>query len=312
MKMHKRIIVLVLLISALFWTSCRRSNTPDSMLTGEAVIAADEALKPLINAQLDVFHSIYKTSYIECNYLSEYDAINLLLKEDIRLAIVGRPLNEKEVEYFKSKDIVPESIPFAFDAIALIVPASNTTMALSMDQIKKILTGNINDWNQISNSGKSGSIKLIFDTESSGIIRYLNEKLDLKNKISGNVQFAGSNQLVIESIAGNTDGIGFVGYNWLSETESTKVQETLSKLHFIGVSKENNADSAFLPSVSALYNNTYPLSRKLYAIYTDPSASLARGFLALLTSERGQRIIYRCGLKPQNDFQRLIRIIEDF
>ena len=316
MKITKSALIAALLLPAFVWTGCHQSNSGStSMLTGDAVIAADESLKPLINAQLDIFHSIYQFSNIHCRYITEDSAVNLLQKEEIRLAIIGRPLNEKEVEFFKSRELIPESIPMATDAIALIVQTANNTEAFSIEQIKNILSGKITDWSQIEDSGKSGSIQLIFDTESSGIIRYLNEKLELKNQISGNVIFAGSNEQVIDSIAGNANGIGFVGYNWLSETESIKVQEKLKEVHFIGVSATSNAmtgDSAFMPSVSSLYNGKYPLSRKVYAIYTDPSASLARGFLALLTSERGQRIVYRNGLKSEHDFQRLIKIKEDY
>ena len=315
MKTNRGRLFFVLLASTILLMSCGRNRTTESMLTGETTIAADEALKPLINSQLDIFHSIYQASKINCNFVSEYDAINLLLKEEIRLAIVGRPLDEKEAEYFKSKDIIPQSIPFATDAIALIVPSTNGAIALTMNQIKQILSGEISDWNQIEGSGMSGSIPLYFDMESSGIIRYLNEKLVLNNKISGNVKFTGSNEKVIETVAEDKNGIGFVGYNWLSETESIKVQDKLTKIHFVGISDPTNGksgDRAFMPSVSGIYNNTYPLTRKLYAIYTDPAASLARGFLALLTSERGQRAIFRMGLKPENDFQRQIRIIEDY
>lgn len=316
MKTNRGKLFFVLAMSTILLMSCGRTRTTNnSMLTGETTIAADEALKPLVNSQLDIFHSIYQASKVNCKYVSEYDALNLLLKEEIRLAIVGRPLDAKEIEYFKTKDIIPQSIPFATDAIALIVPTSNGTMALTMNQIKQILAGEISDWNQIEGSGMSGSIPLYFDTEASGIIRYLNEKLALNNKISGNVKFTGSNEKVIETVAEDKNGIGFVGYNWLSETESIKVQDKLNKIHFVGVSlpsSGNTVNRAFMPSVSGIYNNTYPLTRKLYAIYTDPAASLARGFLALLTSERGQRAIYRMGLKPENDFQRQIRIIDDY
>ncbi|MGE5394908.1 MAG: PstS family phosphate ABC transporter substrate-binding protein [Candidatus Saccharibacteria bacterium] len=316
MKTNGGKLYFILVMSTFLLMSCGRTRTTnDSMLTGETTIAADEALKPLINAQLDIFHSIYQASKINCKYVSEYDALNLLLKEEIRLAIVGRPLEPKEIDYFKSKDIIPQSIPFATDAIALIVPSSNGTMALKMNQIKQILTGEISDWNQIEGSGMSGSIPLYFDMEASGIIRYMNEKLVLNNKISGNVKFSGSNEKVIDAVIEDKNGIGFVGYNWLSQTESIKVQDKLNKIHFVGISDPTNGksgDQAFMPSVSGIYNKTYPLTRKLYAVYTDPSASLARGFLALLTSERGQRAIYRMGLKPENDFQRQIRIIEDY
>jgi phosphate transport system substrate-binding protein len=295
--------------------ACHRSKkeVPETMLTGTAVIAADEALRPLMNAELEVFQSFYKYSSIDCKFISEYDAINLLLEEKIRLAIVGRPLNQKETDFLKSKEIIPQSIPLAYDAIALIVPSENKITKLTTDQIRQILSGSISDWNQLENSGKSGSIQLIFDTESSGIIRFLDEKLNLNKKISGVMKFAGNSKHLLEMVNENPNGIGFVGYNWLSEPESMRVQEILEKVHLIAVSSNSNdKNSSFLtPSIGSIYNLTYPLTRQVYAIYTDPAASLARGFLAHLTSERGQKIIYRCGLKPENDFQRLIKINKD-
>lgn len=316
MIFRKNPLVFILFLSTFLWTGCHRSkNTvPDTMLSGKAEIAADEALMPLMNAELDVFQSIYKYSSVECKFLSEYEAMNLLLQEKIRLAIVGRPLNQKEIDYFKSRDIVPESIPLAYDAIALIVPTENKILTLTTEQIRLILSGAISDWNQLENSGKSGDIQLIFDAKSSGVIRFLDEKLKLNNKISGNVKFAGNSKNLMDLVSESPNGIGFVGYNWLSENESLKVQETLKRIHLLAISSSPNdgGEKSFMPSVGNIYNDTYPLTRKVYALYTDPSASLARGFLAHLTSERGQKIIYRCGLKPESDFQRLIKIKSGF
>ena len=316
MGTSKRYVGWFVLLMVLISTGCHRANkpVPESMLTGAATIAADEALAPLINAELDVFQNIYKYSSIECKYVSEYDAVNLILQEKIRLAIVGRPLSEKENEFLKSKEIVPESIPLAYDAIALIVNPENKCQTMSLVQIGQILSGEITDWNQISNSGKSGNLQLIFDSESSGVIRYLNEKLKLNKKLSGDIKFAGSSKNVFEMVAENPNGIGFVGFNWMSEAENTNVQLMLKKVNLIAVSNASTAADAnsFIPSVGSIYNNTYPLIRRVYAIYTDPSASLARGFLAHLTSERGQKIIYRMGLKPESDFQRLVNIKKDF
>ena len=313
MKWNKWHLILILFV----FTGCHRSKNaiPDSMLSGQAVIAADEALLPFMKAELDVFHGFYNYSTVDCKFVSEYDAINLLLQEKTRLAIVARPLNEKENDFLKSKQILPESIPLAYDAVALIVHPENQPISLNIGQIAQIMSGNITDWNQLIFSGKAGTIQLVFDAQASGVIRYMNEKLNLKNKISGDIKFAGDSQKVIELVTANANAIGFIGFNWLSEFENIKVQETLTKVSFVAVSATESTvgqPKSFMPSVSSIYNNTYPLIRRVYAIYTDPSASLARGFLAHLTSERGQKIIYRCGLKPENDFQRLISIKKEY
>jgi phosphate transport system substrate-binding protein len=223
--------------------------------------------------------------------------------------MVTRPFNQKEIDYLKSIKINPESILLGYDAIAIITPVSNQTLKLSTQQISKILSGEISDWSQISESGIKGSIKIVFDTESSGIIRALNDSLPLNKKISGDLIFAGDNKKVAETVMSNTNAIGFLGYNWLSETDNLNVQNLRNNLRILAVSKNDvSTDPGFLPSAYNLFNFKYPLIRKVYALYTDPAASLARGFLAHLTSERGMKIIYRVGLKPENDFQREIHI----
>ena len=315
-KMFKTQVIFVFLAVAFLGTGCRRAKkeAPNSMLSGQVTIAADEALRPFVNAELDVFQSIYSYATVNCQFVSEYDAINLLLKEKIRLALVTRPLNQKEIDYFKSIKIHPESIPLAYDAIAVVAHHENKAVALTTRQISGILSGELVNWNQINGSGLTGGIKLIFDSESSGIIRSLNDSLHLNKKISGDIHFAGNSKNLLEMIASDPNAIGFVGYNWLSETESLNVLQILKKLNLIAVSTAFLADStnSFKPSVGSLYNLRYPLTRRIYALYTDPSASLARGFLAHLTSERGQKIIYRMGLKPENDFQRLVNIKNNF
>lgn len=305
----------MVLATLLLASGCRRAKKeiPNTMLTGQAVIAADEALMPLMNAELDVFQSAYSYASIDCRFVSEYDAINLLLQEKIRLAVVARPLNQTEIDFFNSIKIIPESIPLAYDAIAVIVHPENRVEEVTFAQISKIMSGEASEWSQIKDSRMTGNIRQIFDTKSSGIIRSLNDSLHLNNKISGDISFAGNSKNVIDQVASDPGAIGFVGFNWLSENESVKVQEMLGRVKLLAISSASIADSinSFKPSAANLYNHRYPLARKVYAIYTDPAASLARGFLAHLTSERGQKIIYRMGLKPEDDFQRLVKIRKD-
>jgi phosphate transport system substrate-binding protein len=312
--MNRLSVLLIVLFFISFYFGCHRvrKEVPDSMVTGHAVIAADEAILPLVNAEINVFQSLYNFATINCEYGSEYDAINLLLKEKTRLALVTRPLNQKEIEFFKGRSLNSESIPIGFDAIALIIHVDSPLKVLTTSQISGILSGELVNWNQISNSGKDGNIKIVLDSESSGIIRSLNDSLHLNQKIAGVFQFSGSSKKTIETVASDPNAVGFIGFNWLSEMENPTVQNDLKRISFVSVTNGTIADSSYLPTIGNIYNLKYPLTRRVYAIYTDPAASLARGFLAHLTSERGQKIIYRMGLKPENDFQRQIKINKDY
>lgn len=314
--MTKNALLIILSLVVLIGAGCKRAQkeVPASMLTGSVTIAADEALQPLMNAEIDVFQSIYSYSKVQCNFVSEDDAVNQLLQEKIRLALVARPFNQKEIDFFRGKNIIPESIPIAYDAIAVVGNKALKTDVLSTAQLGQILSGEIVNWNQIQNSGMTGQIRLIFDAGSSGIIRSLNDSLHLNKRISGDISFAGSSGNVAEKVAADVNALGFMGYNHLSESESLQVQQRLNSLNLIAVSRSAEPDSAnsFRPWVGSLFNFRYPLIRRVYALYTDPSASLARGFLAHLTSERGQKIIYRMGLKPESDFQREVNVKANF
>lgn len=292
----------------------RTSKIPETILSGKVTIAADESLQPMMNAELNVFQSMYSYAKVDCRFSPENEVLTDLIQEKIRLAIVARPLKQQEIDFFKAKNMPAESIPLSFDAVALIVNPENKAAQLSLDQLRQILSGTITDWAQVTGSGKKGAIRLIFDSKSSGILRSLNDSLHLDNKIAGVISFSGTSSSAISAVAANPDAIGFVGYNWLSENENPEVRCLLEKIKLLAVSKNPNADAHnnYRPSIATIYNRKYPLIREIYAIYTDPAAGLSKGFLAQLTSERGQRIIYRIGLLPANDLQRQILIKSDF
>ena len=313
---NKNILILSFFLFVFLGVGCHRNTkVPETMLSGTIKIVADEDLAPLVKSQLDVFQGIYRYASVKCSYGTEVEAMDSIIKGKTYMALITRPLSQKELDYFKSKDFFPQSFPIAYDGVAVIVNPQNKLNIITTQQITQILSGKITNWSQFEGSGRSESIKLILDSESSGIIRSLNDSLHLNQKISGDYVFAGNSKNVIERIASEPNGIGFVGYSLLSELESPKVQETLNTIHVLGVSAAAVADSTntFKPSLWSLYEKCYPLTRKIYAIYTDPTSSgLTKGFLSHLTSDRGQLLIYRMGLRPEKDFQRLIKIKNDF
>lgn len=304
--------IFVLSFLLLLNTGCNKLKkaVPESVITGEAVIAADESLKPFLDSEIDIFEGIYSSSRISCNYAAEFNAVKMILDEHVRLAIVARPFLSSETEYFRSRSMLPESILLGYDAIAVITNSSNRLKALSKAELSKILKGEIQVWENLQTTGQKGEIRIVFDDKSSGIIRSLNDSLQLGNSVSGNIYFAGSSNRVIEEVSANPDALGLVGFSWLSETDNPRVQALLSSLNVVAVSSSEVADStkSFYPTQANLYNFRYPLMRGVYALFNDPKKTPAHGFLSFLTSERGQRLMYRMGLKPTNDFQRLINI----
>ena len=65
--------------------------------TGEVKIAADETLLSIIDAQEQVFETIYPKANISAVYLPELDMMDLFIKDSISLVIAARGLNPSEM-----------------------------------------------------------------------------------------------------------------------------------------------------------------------------------------------------------------------
>lgn len=70
------------------------------MYSGEIRIAVDESFKPIMEEELQVYQALTPEASITPVYCSEVEAVNLLLKDSVRLAITNRRLTEKELISF--------------------------------------------------------------------------------------------------------------------------------------------------------------------------------------------------------------------
>ncbi len=94
-------------------TSCadkdKNGNVLDTPTAGKITITADEALKPLIDAEIKAFEGIYHNAHIDVRYMSEGEALDGLLKDSARLAIITRRLVESEQKMLLDQTIVPQA-----------------------------------------------------------------------------------------------------------------------------------------------------------------------------------------------------------
>ncbi len=162
-------IVLLAVLSA-----CRsKSDGPtDTYSCGVMSIAADESFEPIIQEEIDVFESLYPLAGIVPRYTTEVEAINLLLKDSVRLAIATRTLTEEEMNSFHSRKFFPREIKLATDGLALIVNRGNPDFLLSVRDFSRILTGEAKNWKEIDPNSPLKSIQVVFDNKNSSTVRY--------------------------------------------------------------------------------------------------------------------------------------------
>ena len=110
----KNILCIYILLFAL--TSCNNESnnkTTDTTTSGEINISCDESLKPIIEAEEAVFEELYPNAELNIIYTNEQNAINLVLQDSARAAIITRKMsNEEEFVQYESglanvKDVTP-------------------------------------------------------------------------------------------------------------------------------------------------------------------------------------------------------------
>ena len=288
----------------------RHSDTPT---TGSIEISVDETFQPIIESEIPVFQGIYTTAKIKANYEPEVDAFNNLLKDSVRLIIVSRPLSIKEREFFANKKFLPKEIQIALDGVAIITHKSNTDTLLTMEQLKKVLLGEINSWKQINPKSKLGPIKVVFDNKNSSTLRFVVDSITNTGNLGKNLSALEHNKEVLDFVEKTPGSMGLIGVSWISDPNDSTELSFLKKVNVMSISREDFAEekNSFPPLQAYINDGRYPLTRSVWMINSDPHFGLAAGFLQFVSSQRGQKIILKAGIIPFTMPIRVVKIKDD-
>ncbi len=289
-------VLIVLLVAAACSTRDKKGNFIDTTTSGSIKIAVDESLKPLFDTEIDTFESLYTRAKIEVVYTSEEDAINQLLKDSVRLAIITRGLLPLEQELFTKKVLKPTQIAVAKEGIGLIVNNSNPDSVISVEQLRDILTGKISNWRQINPKSPSQPIEVVFDQPTSGILRFFKDSLKI-DSIPPNCFAVNGNPAVVDHIASKKNALGLIGVTWINDEDDSTANEFLKRVRVVAMPGAEGGE-AYHPFQGYIAQGQYPLVRKIRIINPEGRAGLGSGFLAFVAGEKGQRIILKAGLVP--------------
>lgn len=304
-------LALVVLLAA-----CRqkpKDGRTDTYTSGTVAIAADESFQPIVEEEIFVFESLYPMADLVPHYVTEVEAVNLLLKDSLRLAITSRRLTPEELYSFNSRKFFPQQIKIATDGLALITNLGNPDTLISVNSIRDVLTGKKTRWKEIYPNSRLGEIQLVFDNKNSSTVRFAIDSICRGKELAGNVSALNTNKEVINFVAKTPGAIGIVGVNWLSDRSDSTGLSFNKEVNVMSVSHSTQPTvlNSFKPYQYYLYTGDYPLARDLYALVNDPRNGLCWGFSGFLTSYRGQLIIQKSGLLPATQAVRVVNVKDE-
>ncbi|HIV85058.1 MAG TPA: substrate-binding domain-containing protein [Candidatus Prevotella intestinigallinarum] len=292
------------LILGLF-ASCKdkpKNGRTDTYSSGTIKFVSDESFSPIIDEQREIFEFVYPKAKLVPIYTNELDGVNMLMKEQVYLAITSRNFTDKEVANLEARRFQPIAIPLAFDGLALIVNNSNPDTIISVNDIKQILSGKVAKWKALYPNSKLDSIEVAFDNKQSSTVHYcVDSLLGGKPINSPNIYAVDKSAEVIDFVEKHPNAIGIVGSNWLNDKRDTTNVTFKRNIRVMGVSRIHPAtvESSWKPYQYYLWNGNYPLVRTIYALLNDPRHGLPWGFANFMSADsRGQRIFFKAGLLP--------------
>ena len=303
-------------ICLLLMASCQGQKKGDgeTLYSGSIKIAVDDSFKPIMEEELQVYRALMPEAEVTPIYCSEVEAINLLLKDSVRLVIANRRLTEKELASFHARKFFPESIPMAVSGIALITNLENADSLLTVGQFRKILLGEITDWKELNPNSRLGKLQVVFDNPNSGLIHYAIDSICDGGKLAPTLTALKTNEEVIAHVAKTPSALGVIGANWVGNKSDTTRLSFNESVRVMSVSNSGHATVAnsYKPYQAYLALREYPLTHIVYILVNDPRMGLPTGLMTFLTGDRGQRIILKSGIVPATQPVRLVNVKDEF
>lgn len=287
------------IVAAALCASCSCSDNkvnPNWLSEDDVAFAADESFQPIVADLSEQFGLLHPESSLKPFYCAEDSAFRLLLADSLQMAIVTRPLSDKEEAVLRQHSLKAQTKHIATDAFALVVNKANADTLITLDDIRGIVSGKITDWSQLSKAKRSGKLKLVFDKSGSSTVRFMKDSINGGAELKGNVYAQGSYEGVVEAVQGDANVIGVISVDRLRAKGDTVMSEFRNlPFNVMKVSRFSGDAATYVrPYQYYIATGQYPLSRKVYVITTDPrSRSMLLTFFHYLRGEKGQLIIQK-------------------
>jgi phosphate transport system substrate-binding protein len=276
---------------------------------GSIRIFADESFKPIIETEVFTFTHLYANANIKPVYKPETDVINDFMNDSVKVIVSSKKLTDAQIQYLRDTLIVARTTTYAYDALAIVTNKANHDTLMKYNDIRDIFVGNVRTWKDIDPRSKLGNIRVIFDNNRSGNIRYFKELFEVKDSLSGSFYAVKSNAEVINYVSRNPDAMGIVSVNWISDKDDPKSMALRNMINLVAISQQYlNDGSYYRPEPGFIYNKSYPFVREVYMISRETFSGLGSGFINWICGEQGQRIVLKSGLVPATMPIRLVQI----
>lgn len=299
--MNKVFIYVLLCFLLVGCKGCFKKTDPkkDDLATrGFIYIAADESYKYILEEEKQVFEYIYPNSEIHILYSDEKTAFERAMVDSIRLVVASTPDNNLMDAYLQKRKIKKRVTAVGRDAVVVITHKNTVATQLRMRHLLGIITGKISNWKQVSDTLPDQTIHVYFDSERSGLARYMAQNyLGGSGSLTG--EAADSTFQLVEMVENDPGSIGLIGFNFISDYHDPRTYKLADRVKVLKMNELRDTNLFCFPSQTTIADSTYPLIRRMMIINKEGKTGLGTGFVSFIAGPKGQRIMLKAGIVPQ-------------
>ena len=204
--------------------------------------------------------------------------IAALINGTTDLANSSRPIKKDEQEKLRSKyGNPPTETAVAKDGVAFYVHESNPVQSLTVEQLRAIYLGDVDNWKQVG--GPDAGIVVYSRENSSGTYVFVKDEVLKGQDYTPRAQTLPGTAAVVNAVSKEKFGIGYGGSAYAKGIKELQVNGVLPKLDTIQAGK-------------------YPLSRDLYMYTRSAPSGDVKDFLDFCLSKEGQAVVSQVGYFP--------------
>ncbi len=231
------------------------------------------SMEKVIGSLKETFEASNKGITITYNPTGSSSGITAVLEGRCDIGLSSRDLKDEE----KAKGLTGTVL--AYDGIAIIVNPENPVSDLTLENIAKIYTGEIKNWNEVG--GNDAEIVLIGREPGSGTRDGFESITDTKDKCVYSQEQTSTGD-VITTVAGNPAAIGYASL--------ASIKDSVKAIKVDGV----------VPSEATIKDGSYKVQRN-FVLVTKTGGKLsaaAQEFFNFITSADASEVIRNAGAVP--------------
>ncbi len=281
-KIFALTLVIILALGALAGCGAKEDNPgagdEAAEVTGTVITAGSTSVQPLSEELAAAFMDANSGITVEVQGGGSGQGIKAIQEKIADFGALSREVKDEE------KESVTKEFVIAKDGVAVIVNPASKVENLTIEQIKKIYTGEITNWKEVG--GEDAPVVVVSREEGSGTrgafteITKVMEKNEAGEEVDNTTKDAlvqGSTGAVMQTVATTPNTIGYVSLGSLSDTvKAVKVE---------GV--EATTDTVL--------SGEYKISRPFLYVTGDELTEAAQMYIDFVLSEEGQAIVEESG-----------------